>query len=134
MINPFPELLTFSLLGPTILRITLAIYVIKMGSKKIKNTDHRLASFFESLSFKPSHLYIKVLAIVEILMGIALLVGLLTQIAALVIAIITFISIIVTVRHPEVGLQKSSDYTLLFIIAISLVLTGAGLVAIDLPL
>lgn len=134
MTNPFPELLTFALLAPTLLRITLAMFIINIGLTKFGHDNRLVADFFESLGFKPSKYYIKALAIAEVVMGIFLFFGFLTQIAAFVVAIITFVSFIVTTRHPETGLRKGSDYILLFIISVSLVLTGAGLIAIDLPL
>ena len=134
MTNPFPELLIFSLLAPTLLRLTLGVFIIALGRSKFKNENKGVANFFESLGFKPTKYYVQALAIAEIVMGVALFVGFLTQIAALIIAIITFVSLIVTIRHPETGLRKASEYTLFFVIAISLVFTGAGLIAIDLPL
>lgn len=134
MTNPFPELLIFSLLAPTLLRLTLGVFIILLGYSKLKDDNKGITNFFESLGFKPSKYYVQTLAIAEIVMGVALFVGFLTQIAALVIAIITFVSLIITVRHPETGLRKSSEYALFFVISISLVLTGAGLIAIDLPL
>lgn len=134
MINPFPELLSLSLLAPTLLRLALSVYIINLGISKIKKDNSALGSFFESLGFKPSNLYIKSLAYIELIVGIMLFVGFLTQIAALVVAIIMFVSLIVAIRHPETKLKGISTYALLFIIAISLVLTGAGLIAIDLPL
>jgi uncharacterized membrane protein YphA (DoxX/SURF4 family) len=134
MINPFPELLTFALLAPTLLRMSLGVFIILLGQGKLKDPNKGLVEFFESLGFKPSGYYIKALGFVEIAMGMALFVGFLTQIAALVTAIITFVSLIVTVRHPEAGLKKASEYALYFVIGISLVFTGAGLIAIDLPL
>lgn len=134
MTNPFPELLTFSLLAPTLLRLTLGIFIILLGYTKFKNPHKGVADFFEALGFKPSVYYVKALAVTEIVMGVALFMGFLTQIAALIIAVITFVSFIITIRHPETGLEKSSLYALFFVISISLVLTGAGLLAIDLPL
>lgn len=134
MTNPFPELLTFSLLAPTLLRLTLGVFVILLGYSKFINPRKGITDFFEALGFKPSVYYIKILSVTEIVMGIALFIGFLTQIAALIVAIITFVSLIVTIRHPETGLEKASLYTLFFVISISLVLTGAGLLAIDLPL
>lgn len=134
MTNPFPELLNFSLLAPTLLRLTLGIFIISLGYTKFKNPHTNIMSFFETLGFRPGALYTKALSVTEIVMGVALFMGFLTQIAALVVAIITFVSLIVTIRHPESGLQKASIYALFFIISISLVLTGAGLIAIDLPL
>ena len=134
MINPFPELLSLSLLAPTLLRLALSVYIINLGIAKLRTDHSALGSFFESLSFKPSTYYIKALAYAELVVGIMLFIGLLTQIAALITAIIMFVSFIVAVRHPEAKLKRSSTYALLFIIAISLVLTGAGLIAVDLPL
>lgn len=134
MTNPFPELLIFSLLAPTLLRLTLGVFIVLLGYSKLKEDSKGVTSFFESLGFKPAKYYVQALAIAEIAMGVALFVGFLTQIAALIVAIITFVSFIVTVRHPETGLRKASEYALFFVISVSLVLTGAGLIAIDLPL
>ena len=134
MTNPFPELLIFSLLAPTLLRIALGVFIIILGYGKFKEEAKGVTKFFESLGFKPAKYYVQTLAFAEIVMGVALFVGFLTQIAALVVATITFVSLIVTVRHPETGLRKPSEYALFFVISISLVLTGAGLLAIDLPL
>lgn len=134
MTNPFPELLIFSLLAPTLLRLTLGVFIVLLGYNKLKEENKEITHFFKSLGFKPAKYYVHALAFAEIAMGVALFVGFLTQIAALVVAIITFVSFIIAVRHPETGLQKPSDYALFFVISISLVLTGAGLLAIDLPL
>ena len=134
MINPFPELLTFHLLAPVLLRVTLGVFVFKFGVYKLRNSSEILANFFESLGLKPGRYFIKALAWAQVLMGIMLVIGLLTQIAAFIVAIISFVSIIVSSRHEDLGLKKPSDYILLFVISVSLVFTGAGLIAVDLPL
>lgn len=134
MINPFPELLTFHLLAPVLLRITLGVFIFKLGISKIQRPTEILISFFESLGLKPGKYALKSLGWTEICMGTLLIVGLMTQIAAFIVAIICFVSIIVSTRHEHVGLYSPSYYVLLFVISISLVFTGAGLIAIDLPL
>lgn len=134
MTNPFPELLSFGLLAPTLLRITLGVFIILLGYEKFKKNNNGITTFFESLGFKPAHYYVLALAITEIVIGVALFFGIVTQIAALIAAIISFVSLIITIRHPEIGIRKASEYTLYFVISVSLVFTGAGLIAIDLPL
>lgn len=134
MLNPFPELLNYQFFIPTLLRLTLGIFIILFGFKKIKGDQEHLTTFFESLSLKPGSLYIKTLAFAEMILGGLLILGLLTQIAAIIVAIILLVSLIIAYRNTEVQIEKSSIYVLLLVLAVSIMILGAGYMAVDLPL
>lgn len=133
-LNPFPELLAFGIIAPAFIRLAVAVFFINFGWDKLtKEREHKL-TFFESIGLKPAGVYVTLLGILEIIIGIALIIGIFTQIAALLSAVILLVSFIIKKRHPEMLFTPSSVYALLFVMAISLLLTGAGIPAIDLPL
>lgn len=133
-LNPFPELLTFGIVAPAFIRLAIAVFFINFGWDKLtKEREHKL-TFFESIGLKPAGVYVTLLGILQIIIGLTLIVGIFTQIAAILAAVILLVSFIIKKRHPEMLFTPSSVYALLFIMAISLLLTGAGIPAIDLPL
>ncbi len=134
MLNPFPGLLTLRLLGPTLIRIALGVYFVSFGWRKFKEGDQTLTDLFESLSLKPSSYYLKGLALVEILTGVCLVAGFLTQIVAIISLIVSFVMFVVSIRSEGGRREKPSFYALLFVLGTSLVFTGAGFALIDLPL
>ncbi len=119
MLNTFPDLLAFSLLAPFLIRVSLGILFIIFGYYELKKRSGILTS---------SVTYLKIIG------GLMLIVGLLTQISSLVLAIITFINIIIGFRNKSYSKDKIFLFIFIFIATISLLLSGAGIFAIDLPL
>ncbi len=117
MLNPFPYLLSFGLLGPFLLRLILGITFIHFGTLKIKNKNYK-----------------HVVAYVETLAGVMLVLGLYTQIAALVVALILLYQLFHKMTKKAFLTDGVNYYLILFIIALSLLVTGAGFFAFDLPL
>lgn len=112
----FPELFNFSFLAPFILRIALGVPLIKHGFGKIINGEKT-----------PS----RILGGIVFLSGILLVIGLFTQATAIVVSLIIAISsIILRERHP----RSWTERLIKLAIAVSLILTGPGLFAFDLPL
>ncbi len=140
MLNPFPTLLNFSFFAPTILRVFIGVYFIHLGyikyTKKEPTRDHTidLLYFFNSLSIGPSVYYVKTLAIIEMLVGVFLCAGFFVQISAIITTIISFVFLIISIKQKDLRILKPAEYALLFAISLSLIFTGAGLFAIDLPL
>lgn len=134
MLNPFPEFLVFGFFAPTLLRITLGVYFIYLGKKKFGSERAKVGSFFESLNIGPAKHYVNSLAVTEIIIGIFFIIGFFTQIAALIAAIISLVSVVIAIKYPEVKTLKASEYALLLITSITLLFTGAGFLAFDLPL
>lgn len=135
MINPFPLLLDYHIVAPVLIRLAVGIFFISFGWNKLtKEREHKL-NFFESIGLRPVGVYVTLLGLLEIVVGICLIIGFATQIAAIITAIITLVSYIIKKRSPEMLFSPSSVYGLLFIMSLSLLLTGAGLpsLSFDMP-
>lgn len=134
MLNPFPELLAYSMLAPFILRVILGFIFIDLGILKFREEKKRWQESFETLGLRPATLFVPLYALIQVLGGLLLLVGLWTQVAALVFVISTGIELYIEWSAREVLKRDMVFYLLLFVISLSLLLTGAGAYAIDIPL
>ena len=134
MLNPFPELLFLSQLGPFILRVVIGIIFLDLGILKLKGEKSRWLASFEALRLRPADLMLLIFASVEMVAGILLIVGLYTQWAALVMAVFVGIELGIEWKMREVLKRNLVFYLLLFTICLSLLVTGAGAFAFDIPL
>ena len=134
MLNPFPELLALSFLGPFILRVVLGLIFVDLGFLKLRLEKGRWMASFETLGLRPTSFFVPFYALLQIVGGLLLLVGLWTQIAALLFVIFTGIELYVEWQAREILKRDMVFYLLIFAISLSLLLTGAGAYAIDIPL
>ena len=134
MLNPFPDLLAYSLLAPLFLRLVLGLIFIDLGALKLQGEKERWITSFDALYLRPADFFVVVYGIVQIMGGLLLLFGLWTQVAALAFAILTGIELIIEWSMREVLKRDLTFYLLIFVISISLLLTGAGAYAFDIPL
>jgi uncharacterized membrane protein YphA (DoxX/SURF4 family) len=134
MLNPFPELLAYSLFAPFILRLAAGFIFINLGHLKLASERSRWVLSFEGLRLKPALFFVKTVALLEFGGGILLVLGFYTQIAALILAIITFGELYIEYKEETLLKRNLAFYLLLFVISFSLLLSGAGKPAIDLPL
>jgi uncharacterized membrane protein YphA (DoxX/SURF4 family) len=134
MLNTFPELLSYSLMGPFILRVVLGIILIDLGLLKLKSEKSRWISSFEALHLKPAKEIVTAVGIVDIVGGLMLVIGLYTQIAALVFVIFFGIEIFIEWKDSRILKRDTTFYVLVMAIAFSLLITGAGKFAFDIPL
>lgn len=112
----FPELFNFSFVAPFILRIALGVPLIKHGFGKIINREKTPQRILGGIVF---------------LSGIFLVAGIFTQAAAIAVSLIIIASsIIMKEQHPRSWTERLVKLA----IAISLILTGPGIFAFDLPL
>ena len=113
MLNPFPDLLAFGLLAPTLLRIVIGLVVL------LRLKDYR------------NNLWInKVKKVICIVSSVLLILGALTQYATLALSLVFIYEIF---YEPE-SKDKRTINVLLLTISISLLFLGAGFLAFDLPL
>ncbi len=124
----------YSLLGPFILRLVLGLIFLDLGVLKLRGEKERWLASFETLGLRPADLFVPLYAILQIIGGLLLLVGLWTQVATLVFAVFTGIELYVEWKAGEILKRDMVFYLLIFIISLSLLLTGAGAYAIDIPL
>ena len=134
MLSVFPNLLTYSQLAPFILRVIVGVIFLELGYLKLGTEKTAWNMFFQTIHFRPSHLFVILLATIEIVSGAFLVVGYLTQVAALVMAIILFAEGYVELQDGALLKRDIVFYVLLLAICVSLLFSGAGKFAFDLPL
>ncbi|MDQ3089838.1 MAG: DoxX family protein [bacterium] len=134
MLNTFPDLLTFSLFAPFILRVVLGVILIDLGILKFKSERSRWMASFEALRLRPAGNLVSLMGSIEIIGGIMLIVGIYTQIAALVFVVLFAIEFYIEWTEANVLKRDLVFYVLCFAISLSLLLSGAGAFAFDIPL
>ena len=134
LVTLFPTLLDFSFFAPLLLRLTLGIYVLAIGFSAHHKNVKIIASEGVVAEVKPELTPAEMAyRAVFILAGFSLVLGLYLQISTIVIAILLLVSI-VDKRARLTNEIARAELTLLLVIALSLIVTGAGPFAFDLPL
>jgi putative oxidoreductase len=134
LLTLFPDLLTYGLIAPFILRVSLGLVLVYFSYLKFGKERMEKITFFESIGMRPGAFYVNVIGSIELIGGILLVVGAYTQAAALIGAFIMLVATFIKWRHPQSLRNDIEFYILLFVVALSLVFLGAGFWAIDLPL
>lgn len=134
MLNPFPDLLTYGLLAPFILRLVAGLVFVNLGLATFKNEKQSWLTSLSTLRVPRPDLAVKIIGLLEILGGAMLVLGFYTQVAALALALLTFAEIYVEYRDPAILKRNFVFYLMLLTITLSLLVSGAGAFAIDLPL
>jgi len=114
MLSLFPEILFLSPMAPLLMRLTLAILLALCAWAHVSRTD------------TSSRLW----AIAEVAAAAALFVGAWTQAVSLAVAA----GILLGFFFPQTKVFPKSTMVLAIVMAVSLVVTGAGRFALDLPL
>jgi putative oxidoreductase len=131
--NIFPELFSFTLIAPLILRVVLGFIFLNLGVLKLGKERGGWISSLNILGIKPASFFALLLGILEIIGGLLLIVGAYTQLVALVLAIIALSELFIEYKEESILKRDLVFYLLLTAICVSLLLTGAGLFAIDIP-
>lgn len=132
--NLFPQLFAFSLISPFILRVVLGLIFINLGSLKLGKERPGWIASFNLLKIKPAGFFTGLLGIVEAVGGFLLIIGAYTQLTALILGVICLCELTVEYEEDAVLKRDMVFYLLLTVICASLLLTGAGLFAVDIPL
>ena len=123
MLNPLPELLSFSFAAPLLLRVVVGAYFLKQVWQVLVTNKK-----------KNRGVVTRYLACVEMVGAIAIIIGFWTQIAVIILLATVITNLVLKIKKGELNETKIDFYILLFAILISLLFTGAGFLAIDLPL
>ena len=119
MLSLFPTLLAYDGFAPFLLRLTLGSIFILWAYKKLTNrTDIKIT----------------LLGAVELISGALLIVGYLTQLAALIIGIILAVHIAYKIKSRSFLNDGVNYYLILLVISICILISGSGFIAFDLPL
>ncbi|OHB10408.1 MAG: hypothetical protein A3H60_00215 [Candidatus Zambryskibacteria bacterium RIFCSPLOWO2_02_FULL_44_12b] len=124
----------YSFIAPFILRVLLGLIFIDLGVLKLRDEKAGWLASFETLGLRPADLFVSIYALLQIVGGLLLLIGLWTQVAALAFAIFSGIELYVEWKARDILKRDMVFYLLIFVISLSLLLTGAGKYAIDIPL
>ena len=134
MLNTFPTLLSFGLIAPLILRVTLGVALIGIGILTTHSKKDSFTRYFTSQKFPLPKISPIIFGVTEIISGILLILGLSTQIVSIV-AVFLLLNVYSFESQDDRVLPYSPVlYLILSIIALSLLFSGAGFLAIDLPL
>ncbi len=132
MLNPFP-IQFLALFAYTILRVCVGVILVCLGFSHIRDRHSLKESF--SFRFFPYGLFsIWYMAVVELIIGTMFILGLYTQIAALISIILAIKCFIFNRRFVSPTIPGRLFYILLFAVSFSLFITGAGFFAFDLPI
>ena len=134
MLNPFPILLSYGGLAPFILRVVAGIIFFDLGLFLFKGERGRWIISLSILKIPKPKIAVKVLGIIEIVGGLMFIFGFYTQIASVALSLLTFSEAYVEYKDPGVLKRSLVFYSLLFAITLSLLFSGAGKFAIDIPL
>jgi uncharacterized membrane protein YphA (DoxX/SURF4 family) len=118
----FPVLLSYQQLSPFIIRIVLGVTLAYFGYNKILGKGQSSGSNSKTYGY------------IEVVVALFLIIGLWTQLAAMLNAIILIIKLGWKIKEKKFLNDGINYYILLLTMAISLVFTGAGFLAIDYPL
>jgi uncharacterized membrane protein YphA (DoxX/SURF4 family) len=134
MLNPFPELLYYSMLAPFILRVVAGFIFIDLGILAFKTERTRWIVSLTAIRIPNPKLAVKILGLVQLVCGFMFIIGYYTQIAGIILAILTFAEAFIEYKEPAMLKRNIVFYIMLFAITLSLVFSGAGSFAFDLPL
>lgn len=127
MLSLFPDLLIYGFQGTAALRVTLGAIVLTLALYHLR-VGRRAA--------RPTF---AILSVLEIVAGLLLVVGLYTQAAALVVAVLSLGSMVLNYHHRDNVADGSQFYfyafqLLLAVTALTLITLGPGAWAFDWPL
>lgn len=118
MLSMFPTFLNHALLAPFIIRIALGVTFLVFGYKNIKKKEMVPLIF----------------GILETILGLSILTGLMTQLSAILVSLILILFLLKKIKDRALFTDGVNYYALLLAMSLSLIVTGAGAWAFDLPL
>lgn len=120
MLSIFPSLLYFQSLTPLLLRLTLGIVFVMWAREKFKQSNKNTRE--------------KQIGGVELVIGVFLIIGYLTQLAALASVILLGVRLTRKIKEKKFFTDGVNYYFILFMIAVCILISGSGVIAFDLPL
>ena len=131
----FDYLLLYQDWGPLVLRLALASAFIVHGYPKLFKTFGGFAGWLDSIGIRPGKFWALVVGVVEFFGGIALVLGIFTRLAALLIAVDMFVALVKVkwgraryVDTERMGWELDLAYLAM---ALALVFLGPGASALE---
>ncbi|MDP2705205.1 MAG: DoxX family membrane protein [Patescibacteria group bacterium] len=133
MLTLFPELLTYGLVAPFLLRISIGFVLINLGYLSFKGERKQWENVGNLLRI-PEKVFASGYGVFQIAGGIFFVIGLWTQAFALLFSALFLAELLVEYREESILKRELAFYLLLFVISLSLLFSGAGFFAFDIPL
>ena len=133
MLNPFPELLVLSFFAPLFLRVALGLVLFLTSFHQLIDKHEALSIRFNEIWPKHGTKIVWSVGVIEVVVGLSFVAGFYTQIAAIV-GILFSLFVIFSKKYKQVMHRDISFYILMLAISLSLLVTGAGIFAFDIPL
>lgn len=135
MLNPFPELLFLAVLGPFILRVTVGIFFLFRGYINLMREQREEMASTLRVDWGPlGTFFVWYLGILQVLVGLSFIFGYLVQIGAIIGFLIIIKLAYLKKKYPIIAPYSKALYLIVAAICVSLLVTGAGGLAFDLPL
>ena len=134
MLSVFPTLFSYVMFVPLVFRLIVGLTFLWFGFSKLTRDRKSKVEMFESLNMRPGALYLWVIAVLEIVAGVGLVIGFLTQIATSVLSILIVGAIVIKNKQPGAIASSFGFLSLLLAISLSLLFLGPGVFSFDLPL
>lgn len=134
MLNPFPSLLVFGFFVPTILRITAAAVFFYVVRHQWEHKEQIAKIPFPIVGTTLGMNLVWFALIVEVVIAASLIAGYCTQVGALLGAVAAAKYFYFGREWPTFAPLSRGTSALLFVILITLIFSGAGALAYDLPL
>jgi uncharacterized membrane protein YphA (DoxX/SURF4 family) len=133
MLSVFPELFTYGIVAPFLLRVVLGGFFIWQGVRRRREEMAGWDALWAgkkigSLALSP------ILAKVQIVIGVLLFVGLYTQVTAILAIAFIWTEFHKKSQTTRPAFQEIWFNVLVTTVAVSLLFLGAGIIAFDLPL
>lgn len=132
MLNPFPDLLSYGFFAPTLLRLMVGLVFLWGAYAQFERRKELAQLRFPIVGGGAWIIWLSVLA--HALIGAMLLFGYYTQIAAILGAVGGIKGVVLAKKYPRLFILCRLEYAFIIVICASLLLTGAGAFAFDLPL
>jgi len=132
MLNPFPDLLALGFFAPTIVRVVAGAFFLYVAYMQYQRRDEISKLNFPIIGQGAQFAWLAVAF--HAVVGAMLFFGYYTQIAALLGAIGLLKGLWLNRRFPSMVILPRSTILILIAICLSLLLSGAGAFAFDLPL
>lgn len=132
MLNPFPNLFTYMFFAPTLLRLAAAAYLAALANQHRRGAHELRDAVARAAGRSLASPLASLMLVVEAVVAVMLFVGFYTQYAAIAGAVIGFASAVAT-PHICRPYGRAANW-LFFALCLSLLITGAGAFAFDIPL
>lgn len=133
MLNPFPELLVYGLVAPFIIRLALGSALLFLAVEHYRGRRD-IADLMRPLMGRTGYGIAAALSFFELAAGVLLIVGAWTQWAAILAALLTVKPLFLKEHLCGLMAYEKATYGLMLLMAISLLLSGAGAFAFDIAL